>query len=292
MIVVIVRNLIFIVDIHRTLWNNLIWLVLNMELKDQLNRKIKLEKRPQRIISLVPSQTELLFDLGLSNNVVGITNFCIHPEGIRKSKKVVGGTKNIHLDRIISLSPDIILCNKEENTKEMVERLAQDFVVHVSDVNTLEDNFEMIEQYGKMFGVEEIANEIIQKTSEEKDEFLKYVKNRPILKVAYFIWRNPWMVVGGNTFIDYMLQLNKFENVYSDFNRYPEVELENLKQADFYLFSSEPFPFQEKHINEFSEFVDNANFRLVDGEFFSWYGSRLTKAFKYFRELREGMYKS
>src|SRR5690625_5145576 len=114
----------------------------------------------------------------------------------------------------------------------MVELLAQDFVVHVSEVNTLEDNFEMIEHYGKMFSVEEIANEIIQKTSDEKDEFLKYVKDQPVLKVAYFIWRNPWMVVGGNTFIDYMLQLNKFENVYSNFNRYPEVELENLKQAD------------------------------------------------------------
>lgn len=260
-----------------------------MELKDQLNREIKLKQSPQRIISLVPSQTELLFDLGLSERVVGITNFCVHPEGIRKSKKVVGGTKNIHIDRVISLAPDIVLCNKEENTKEIVELLSEKFVVHVSDVNTLDDNFELIKQYGKLFEVEDVASEIIDQIKLEKNEYLKFLSDQPILKVAYFIWRNPWMVVGGNTFINHILKLNKFENVYENLERYPEIKLENLKQADFYFLSSEPFPFQEKHKNEIKEFNANGKCRLVDGEFFSWYGSRLSKAFAYFRELREGV---
>lgn len=260
-----------------------------MELNDQLNRKIYIEKLPKRIISLVPSQTELLIDLGLTENVVGVTNFCVHPKGIRKAKKVVGGTKTLHIDRINELKPDIILCNKEENTKEMVEQLSKNYTVHVSDINTLRDNFDMIEQYGKMFGVEEKANEIIENTIYEKNEFTKYITNQPILKVAYFIWRNPWMVVGGNTFINHMLQLNKFENVYSSISRYPEIQLEKLKKADFYLLSSEPFPFQKKHKNEMKELVHHGKYKLVDGEYFSWYGSRISKSFKYFRKLRETM---
>lgn len=284
MIVVIVRNLIFIVDIHRTLYNNLIWLVLNMELKDQLNRKIKLEKRPQRIISLVPSQTELLFDLGLSNNVVGITNFCIHPEGIRKSKKVVGGTKNIHLDRIISLSPDIILCNKEENTKEIVDNLQQIAPVWVTDIFTIDDCFEMIASLGTVFNVTEKASMIIADIQKERSVFTEAIADVPHKKVLYLIWKNPYMAAGKLTFIDKMLSLNKFENILKPDSRYPEVSMKEMETADLILLSTEPYPFKQSDAETLSKRL-NKPVKLVDGEYFSWYGSRLAKAFDYFKTL-------
>lgn len=258
-----------------------------MELFDQLNRKLLLDKLPERIISLVPSQTELLVDLGLIDKIVGVTNFCVHPESIRKEKQVIGGTKSVHFERIEELKPDIILCNKEENTKEMVDELSKDYIVHISDVNTLEENYEMIAQYGKLFGVEERAAEIVNKTKAEVALFEEYLADKPILKVAYFIWRKPWMVVGKDTFIDYLLNLCRLENIYSDQSRYPEIELEELKPADYYLLSSEPFPFQEKHKVEIEAFTKEGDFRFVDGEYFSWYGSRMQNAFLYFRELRE-----
>lgn len=257
-----------------------------MEIIDQLNRKIILDKIPQRIISLVPSQTELLVDLGLKEKIVGVTNFCVHPKKIRSEKLVVGGTKSIHLDRVQKLNPDIILCNKEENTKEMVDELSEFFPVHVSDINSLKDNEEMIHQYGKLFGVESSAKEIIDKINYEFKEFEDFISDKPTLKVAYFIWRKPWMVVGKNTFINHLLTINKFQNIYANHSRYPEIDLESLKPADFYFLSSEPFPFQEKHKIEIQTFVQNGKFAFVDGEYFSWYGSRMQKAFQYFKKLR------
>ncbi|MFA7446847.1 MAG: helical backbone metal receptor [Weeksellaceae bacterium] len=260
-----------------------------MELLDQLNRKISIDKTPVRIVSLVPSQTELLVDLGLEHKIVGVTNFCVHPSTIRKDKVVVGGTKSLHYDRIKELNPDIILCNKEENTQEIVEVLSKEYTLHISDVNSMADNYEMIQQYGKLFGVEERASEICKNIQSEVAQFEEFISDKPTLKVAYFIWRKPWMVVGENTFINHLIELNKFENVYSSQSRYPEVELESLKSADFYLLSSEPFPFKEIHKIEIQEVVENAKFCFVDGEYFSWYGSRMQKAFQYFRELREEM---
>ncbi len=120
-------------------------------MKDQLGREVILEGVPKRIISLVPSQTELLCYLGLEASIVGITKFCVHPENLRKEKKIVGGTKNVHFDRIRDLSPDIILCNKEENTLEMVLELEKIAPVHISNVISLEDTYQLISQYGEIF---------------------------------------------------------------------------------------------------------------------------------------------
>lgn len=262
-----------------------------MEIFDQLHRPIVFTRPFQKIISLVPSQTELLFDLGLGNKIAGVTKFCVHPKNILETKTIVGGPKAVHFDVIRKLKPDIILCNKEENTKEIVNELSKEFTVHISDVNTIFDNYELIEQYGKLFDVSGKANEINQKIKLEISKFEKFISEKPSVRVAYFIWRKPWMVVGADTFINYMLELNKFENVYSDFSRYPQVELKELHQADYYLLSSEPFPFAEKHKLEVAEFYPMQKFCFVDGEFFSWYGSRLQKAFAYFREFRESIEK-
>ena len=115
------------------------------------------------------------------------------------------------------------------------------------------------------------------------------ISDKKTLKVAYFIWKNPWMVAANNTFIDYILNLNNFENVYNSKERYPEIELSKSKlneSVEVVLLSSEPFPFKEKHIEELQVYYLKAKIILVDGELFSWYGSRLAKAFKYFETLR------
>lgn len=242
-----------------------------------------------KIISLVPSITELLVDLGLEKNIVGITKFCIHPNNLIKEKVVVGGTKNVHLEKIKALDPDFILCNKEENTKEIVENCSKITTTHVSDLFTIEDVIELIQYYATIFSCEERANFIIKELNAKVEDFKIFIENKPTLKVIYFIWKNPWMVAANNTFINHLLELNKFENCFKYKNRYPEIKLKDLelKQVDAILLSSEPFPFKENNFSDFNNYTENTKVILVDGEYFSWYGSRLIKAFEYFKELRE-----
>jgi len=256
--------------------------------QDQLGRKLKILKTPQRIVSLVPSQTELLVSLGLKDSIVGVTKFCLHPNGLRKEKKIVGGTKKVDFEKIEKLDPDIVLCNKEENTKEIVDTLAQQYNVHVSDIFTVEDALEMIAQYGLIFQKKMEAKELIDKIISEQKLFKEFMIDRSKRKVAYFIWKDPWIAVGNNTFINHLLQLNNFENIFSDKSRYPEVseaKLASLEKEDIILLSSEPFPFSEKHISEVKKINNKAKIILVDGEYFSWYGSRLAEAFSYFKTL-------
>ncbi len=258
-------------------------------MKDQLNRIIHFKSTPKRIVSLVPSQTELLYDLGLKESIVGITKFCIHPNHLRKEKRVVGGTKQIHLDRIKALQPDIILCNKEENTKEIVELCEAICIVHVSDIFTIEDSLELIHQYGELFNKSTEATSIIDTIKSEYEKFSLFIENQSSLKTTYFIWKDPWMVAANKTFINYLLKLNKFENVYNTDERYPEIKLEESNfnnGVDVVLLSSEPYPFKEKHKEHLEQYYPNAQIILADGEMFSWYGSRLTKAFQYFKMLR------
>ncbi|AUC85288.1 cobalamin-binding protein [Polaribacter sp. ALD11] len=244
-----------------------------------------------KIISLVPSLTELLVALGLEENIVGITKFCIHPKNLIKDKVVVGGTKTIHLEKVKALEPDFILCNKEENTKEIVENCRKIATTHVSDLFTIEDVIALIQYYGRIFSCEKKAILIIDELNMKLKDFKLFIKDKPTLKVVYFIWKNPWMIAANNTFINHLLTLNKFENCYENLNRYPEITLEDLKtkEVDAVFLSSEPFPFKEKNSLDFNNYTENTNIVLVDGEYFSWYGSRLLKAFDYFKELRNRM---
>lgn len=250
---------------------------------------LNLEYIPKRIISLVPSQTELLYDLGLTHSIVGVTKFCVHPSDAKKTKKVVGGTKNINIKKIKALHPDIILCNKEENTKEIVASCLEIATTHVSDIYTLEDTKNLIAEYGILFSKTKEASDISKKISEQQKEFEIFIKNKPMLKVAYFIWRKPWMVAAGNTFIDHLLKVNKFQNIYGHLSRYPGISLVSMMQKeapDLIFLSSEPFPFKEKHVLEIRKHNNHSTIVFVNGEMFSWYGSRLIKAFEYFKQLR------
>lgn len=258
-----------------------------MEFIDQLNRVVKFSKTPTRIVSLVPSQTELLVDLGLRDNIVGVTKFCVHPNKLRKEKTIVGGTKNVHFEKVKALNPDIVICNKEENTEEIVIELEKIAPVWVSDISNISECIEMINRLGEVFEVSQSALEISSKILSELKAFRAFSEKLPIKKVVYLIWKDPYMAAGRDTFINELLELNRFKNLFTDENsRYPEVREELLRQADTILLSTEPFPFKQKHVSEFQKEF-KAEVKLVDGEFFSWYGSRMTKAFEYFKRLHE-----
>ncbi|WP_312764614.1 helical backbone metal receptor [Epilithonimonas sp.] len=235
-----------------------------------------------RIISLVPSITEALFDLGLTTDeLVGRTKFCIHPKEIVDKVETVGGTKNLNIEKIKSLKPDLIIANKEENVKEQIEELIKDFRVLVTNIETLEDNYYLLKQLGHLFWKEEKAQFFNLKIYEAFD----IPKSEKRLKVAYMIWKNPYMTVGGDTFISRILEELGFENLFKNQKRYPEIQLEDLKEADLIFLSSEPFPFKEKHIDEIQEVCQNQKIMIVDGEAFSWYGTHLSKCGEYYREL-------
>jgi ABC-type Fe3+-hydroxamate transport system substrate-binding protein len=254
---------------------------------DQMGHQLTLPQVPQRIVSLVPSQTELLFDLGLGERIVGVTKFCIHPKKQVKEKTIVGGTKNFKLDVIEQLQPDLIIGNKEENYKEGIEQLQQKYPVWMSDIYTLEDSLEMMQLVGQITGTETIAHQLTRTIRSGFDQL--QLPAQPTINTAYFIWRNPYMAVGGNNFIDNILQHCGFINAFADLERYPEISPELLQQTSpqLILLSSEPYPFSEKHIAEFQTLCPLATIKVVDGEMFSWYGSRLTLAPEYLQGLIE-----
>lgn len=249
---------------------------------DQLSRAVEIPSPPQRIISVVPSQTELLYDLGAS--VTGITRFCVHPEAWFRSISRVGGTKQLNIELITSLQPDLIIANKEENEKAQIEALAEKFPVWISDIHHLEDACDMIVSIGDIVQRSQAAQTI---AADIKERFAQLQPASPAIPAAYFIWRDPWMIAGGDTFIHEMMRACGFRNVFEDLPRYPSISLPQLAASGckLVLLSSEPYPFKEKHTAEIREYLPDADIRLVDGEMFSWYGSRLLHAPAYFRAL-------
>jgi ABC-type Fe3+-hydroxamate transport system substrate-binding protein len=225
--------------------------------------------------------TELLVDLGLEEALVGVTKFCVHPAAIRKAKVIIGGTKNFHFDRIRELKPDLIIGNKEENYLEGIEALEKDFPVWVSDVKSLEGALEMIEGIGEVTGRGAEAGKITAKVRDGMKRELPYKGT-----AVYLIWKDPLMTVGRDTFVNEMMQRAGYKNLISE-NRYPEISERDLDflHPEYLLLSSEPFPFAEKHGAYFQKLLPETKVLMVDGEMFSWFGSRILKAFSYFQTL-------
>lgn len=250
-----------------------------------MERMIDIPFPPKRIISLVPSQTELLYDLGLEDRLVGLTKFCIHPIGLKSNKTIVGGTKNLDFNKIAALEPDLIIGNKEENQQDQVEQLMDRYPVWMSDINTLKDAIDMIIAIGRITNKEPTAKDMV-------DEIIDSFEDLPTVaqpkSVAYLIWRKPYMVAAAGTFIDDMLQRAGFVNVFNKEERYPEKTAAEiaLAQPAFIFLSSEPYPFKDQHIEELKRICPEATITLVDGELFSWYGSRLLLSASYFAKLQ------
>lgn len=242
-----------------------------LEFKDDLNNIIQLNYCPDRIISCVPSITELLADFGLEKEVVGITKFCVHPQKWFKEKTRIGGTKNLNIEKIKELQPDFIIASKEENTKSDIEELQKYFTVYVSDICTWEDCTSTIHKLSRVFHKDSKGEQIVKKMQEITFPDYKGAT------VAYIIWNDPIMTIGGDTFIQAILDKVKLINIYKNQNRYPIIDLKALQKAkpDYLFLSSEPFPFKEKHLNYYQAELPNTKVQLVDGELYSWYGTRL-----------------
>ena len=283
-----------------------------ISITDKLNNTVNLSFFPKRIVSLVPSQTELLYSLGLNEEVVGITKFCIHPEEWFRSKQRVGGTKTVKTDVVKTLQPDLIIANKEENVKEQIEELQQIARVWVSDINTLNDALGMITSIGKLVDAQDRADKLALQIQEAFRQITPV--NEKIL-TAYLIWKDPYMAAGGDTFIHDMLSRCGLTNIFENINRYPEVsmstfpanniqesiinpqssicdpqlsvgsQLSSLRNCQLLLLSSEPYPFKKQHLDELQILLPFTKIMLVDGEMFSWYGSRLLYSAQYFKNL-------
>lgn len=256
-----------------------------IRLIDQTGHPLILDHPPAKIISLVPSQTELLATLALNQETIGITKFCIHPNEWFRTKQIIGGTKNLNISLINTLKPDLIIANKEENDEKQVKELMKDFSVYCSDIKTLEDALGMIKDVGMLTNRNHQAAELIDKISMG----FTNLEKMSAVKTAYLIWQKPYMVAGGDTFINDMMDRCGFINIFKEESRYPETTIEALNnlKCELLLLASEPFPFTNNH----AKAIQSAGFKgqivLADGEMFSWYGSRLLMAPEYFESVKK-----
>lgn len=254
--------------------------------RDNLGRKVEISFPPKVIISTVPSQTELLADLGLDNEVVGITRFCTTPKDWKKKKIIIGGTKRLDFSKISTLNPDLVIGNKEENIKPQVEEIAKDFPFWISDIASFEDNKKLIRDVGSLCARNTEAEIICKRISDVCGNVNKARKSKR--RIAYFIWRNPLMVAGNNTYINSVLNKLGFINVFENLEeRYPTItfaDIEKFNVEEIFL-SSIPFPFNSIHFQELEMHFPNVKIRFVDGEVFSYFGSRIAKSEKYLLSL-------
>ena len=247
---------------------------------DDLGRPVPLAAPPRRIVSLVPSQTELLADLGLDAEVVGLTRFCVHPAGWKKTRPIVGGTKNVRLDRVRELAPDLVIANKEENVREQVEALAEVAPVWVTDVPDVDGAVRMVRSVGALVDRGAEADRLADAIAAGFARLGADVEGAEPLRALYLIWREPWMTVGDDTIIADVLRRGGFRNAAAGKERYPALDPSEVTALapDVVLLSSEPYPFGPQHLAEVRALAPGARVELVDGEPFSWYGSRLLHA--------------
>lgn len=257
-----------------------------MQFTDQMHRTISLGAYPQRIVSLVPSQSELLWDLGLQQQLAGITKFCVHPGVMFNSVTRIGGTKTLDLEKIRALEPDLIIGNKEENEQKQVEQLMKEFTVWMSDINTYPQALDMISGIGRITNTQAAAGALRSGIEDGFDRLKGIFKDRP--SVLYLIWKGPYMAAGSNTFIDDMLGRIGLRNCAAQLEgRYPELTPPLICELkpDLVFLSSEPYPFKDKHVSGLQALLPQSKIVLVDGEMFSWYGSRMKKAPQYLQGL-------
>jgi ABC-type Fe3+-hydroxamate transport system substrate-binding protein len=256
-----------------------------MKLKDQIGREVKLGNKPKRIVSLVPSITYTLASFEMENEVKGISLFCKYPSHWKKEKTIIGGPKNIKIDRIKKLNPDLILASKEENNKKDIELLSQYFPVYVSDVKDYKSNLDFLDDMGTLLKKDEMANLFIHNIKNLHQKIQKLNNKRK--SAVYLIWKDPYMSVGGDTFINEMMKEAGFDNVYSNTNRYPTITIKDIKEKnpEILLLSSEPYPFKQNHKDEWEKILPDTKVKLVKGELFTWFGTYPLIAYKYFINL-------
>lgn len=247
-----------------------------------------------RLVSLCPSLTELVFDLGAGDSLVGRTKFCVHPADRVGAVEKVGGTKNPKIDRIIELAPDLVLMNDEENRKQDAEALtAAGLRVHSAMPRTAAETAAMVRSIGIALGRSREAEPIAADIERRADRVKREAARHPTVRYACLIWPEPLMTLNDDTFIAGLLSLAGGMNVFgARHDRYPTVTAAELHDADplLVLLPNEPFPFQAKHADEISSLsrLPRERFRLVDGELLSWHGSRTPRGIDYAESVLRG----
>ncbi len=244
-----------------------------------------------RIVSLVPSITELLFYLGLGERVVGRTSFCVHPQGALADVPKVGGTKKLRMHKLRALRPSHVIVNIDENRQEDVAPIAE-FTPHVVVTHPLvpDDNLALYRLIGGIFGKQRQAERLCADFQRARDALVDAAAMLPLRRVLYLIWRDPWMTVSRDTYISQMLALANWQTVCHDpETRYPEVRADDklLADTDIVLFSSEPFPFKPAHVDELRRLTGDTQTpcAFIDGEMTSWYGNRAVEGLRYLSKL-------
>lgn len=248
-----------------------------LEIKDQIGRSIQFKSPAKRVVSLVPSLTELVYDLAGKEVLQGCTIWCVHPIGLKEELQIIGGTKNIQIETIRDLNPDLIVANREENLHEQLDPLLQEFPVYVSDIKNVDHCLACIKDLGQILAKENEASKLINKAKDLRASLLR--KNSNFL---YFIWKNPYMVAGPDTYISALLEEIGFNNLAPvNQERYPKLEWADIQELnpEIILLSSEPYAFNSEDTLPF--YQQDFKVKVVDGERLSWYGSRLIKALEY-----------
>jgi ABC-type Fe3+-hydroxamate transport system substrate-binding protein len=275
---------------------------------DAIGRVHALARADARIVSLVPSVTELLFELGVGDRLVGRTGFCIHPKDNIKTVPKVGGTKSVDIEKIRELAPTHLIVNIDENEKLTIDQLAS-FVPNVIVTHPLGplDNMALYRLLGAIFGRESRAAQLCEEFQKAYSEAVGACANLPRERVLYLIWKSPWMTVSRDTYVSRTLAAVGWDTVEIESkDRYPKIELttELVSRVDRVLLSSEPYAFRESHLDEIRQTLAAANHyfvpttleetespvtvSLIDGEMTSWYGSRAIEGMKYLSRLRAG----
>jgi ABC-type Fe3+-hydroxamate transport system substrate-binding protein len=258
-----------------------------MQRQDSLGRWVTVPVEPKRIVSLCPSQTETLFALGLEGRLVGRTRYCIHPAEKVATLSVVGGTKKVDPSLIQSLRPDLIIAEKEENTREDVECLAEIAPVYVTKNESWEEALDTIHRLGIVTGTLDRAGRLIE---EIEATWATVPWALRLMRVLYLVWRKPYMAAGSLTFIDAVMRRLGWENVAATLSgRYPIIEDPSQLRPEIVLLCSEPYPYKAQHVPEVQALWPEARVEVVRGDYFAWYGARLIEAARYMRELQRGL---
>jgi ABC-type Fe3+-hydroxamate transport system substrate-binding protein len=247
--------------------------VINFLNKDILDAAIA-NGETLRIVSAVPSLTEYLYSLGLEEEVLGITKFCVHPKKWFQTKQRVGGTKNISIEKTLALQPHVIIASKEENIEVQMLALAEHCTVILTNISTVENSFEQLTALANALKKQVEGQKIVQAIQQKIKEYTNTKKGTAL----YCIWKDPYLFAGKDTYIHSMMQVCGYSNIVET-NRYPEINMGDIQKLapQHLLLSSEPYPFAQKHIDELKHLLPNTNIELVDGELYSWYGSRIIK---------------
>ena len=257
-----------------------------MQLFDDLGKTIFINKIPKRIVSLCPSITETLCELGLSDKIIACTDYCIHPIDKVKNINKIGGPKNFSEEKILKLSPDIIFAVKEENDANKIINISKKITTYVFDINSIKEGIELIKALGNIFEIQNIANVFIEKILEGYKNLPKVNSN---IQSLYLVWKNPYIAVGGGSFIDSVLnKLNLRNCLRNSEKKYPKINLNNFENNfDLIILPSEPYRFSNKDIDELENVFPEKVIIKVDGEMFSWYGTHQLKAISYFNKFVE-----